>query len=167
MTDGTFVSVGNAMQPFTRLLDAVAGIANRLPQPLVIQNGRTPFRRHGCVVVEFVGMEEFDSLIQGSQLLILHAGAGTVIHAVQARKVPVVMPRRAAYGEHVDDHQLEFAQELERAGKAIVALEPEHLEAAVIEAVSRQGQRTGSSAEPRVVQLVRERLAAYAARSSR
>jgi UDP-N-acetylglucosamine transferase subunit ALG13 len=167
MTDGTFVSVGNATQPFTRLLDAVAVIAKKLPQPLVIQNGRTPFRGHACFVVEFMGMDEFDTLIRGSQLLILHAGAGAVIHAVQAGKIPVVMPRRAHYGEHIDDHQLELAQELERAGKAIVALEPEHLETAVIQAMSRQGQCTASGAEPRVVQLVRERLAAYASRSGR
>ena len=29
----TFVSVGNATQPFTRLLDAVCALAGQLPQP--------------------------------------------------------------------------------------------------------------------------------------
>ena len=35
----TFVAVGNATQPFARLIDAVVAIAADLPQPVLIQHG--------------------------------------------------------------------------------------------------------------------------------
>ncbi len=39
--------MGNATQPFTRLLDGIAAIARELPQPVFVQSGSTPFRCDG------------------------------------------------------------------------------------------------------------------------
>ena len=64
--------------------------------------------------------------------------AGKNPHAIQAGKVPVIMPRRAHLGEHVDDHQLEMAQALERAGKVAVAREAAELPDAVKRALMMQ-----------------------------
>ena len=101
--------------------------------------------------------------------MILHAGAGSVSHAIRAGKIPVIMPRRAECGEHVNDHQVEFAHALAETGSAVVAEEPEHFEAAIEEALRRQEglrrqRRSGvpGSAEPRMVALVRAALGEYA-----
>src|SRR5690242_15296157 len=102
----TFVSLGNATQSFRRLTDAVMKIAFLLPQPLVVQHGNTVFQGAGHNAKPFMSMEEFDRLVCQADLLIMHAGAGSVIHAIQAGKVAVVMPRLAKYGEIIDDHQL-------------------------------------------------------------
>ena len=112
----TFVCVGNATQPFRRLLDGVTAIARDLPQPVFVQSGSTPFHAKGCESAPFLNMSEFQSRVDRSKLLIMHAGAGSLITAVRAGKVPVVMARRARYAEHVDDHQIEFARELDRPG---------------------------------------------------
>ena len=136
----TFVSIGNAHQPFGRLLEAVRRAAERLPQPLVVQHGYTPFDDPVCTRVPFLSMEEFIRCVRDADLLIMHAGAGSVIHAVGAGKIPVIMPRRAAYGEHVNDHQVEFAQALMATGKVIVVENPDDLERAAEEAMTRQRQ---------------------------
>ena len=39
----TFVTIGNGTQSFHRLLEAVREVIDDLPQPVVIQTGRTPF----------------------------------------------------------------------------------------------------------------------------
>jgi UDP-N-acetylglucosamine transferase subunit ALG13 len=83
-------------------------------------------------------MDEFIGHIHNADLLIMHAGAGSIMHAVEAGKVPVVMPRRAAFGEHVNDHQVEFAQALAEAGKVVMANTPDDLAHAVEEALARQ-----------------------------
>ena len=134
----TFVSLGNALQPFVRLLEAIARLAPRLPQPVIVQHGHTPFRDGACRPMPFLGMNEFIEHIHEADLLIMHAGAGSIMHAVEAGKVPVVMPRRAAFGEHVNDHQVEFAQALAETGKVIVADTPDDLARAVKEAMARQ-----------------------------
>ena len=105
--------------------------------------------------------------VAGSELLILHAGAGSVIHAVHAGKVPVVMPRRARDGEHVDDHQVEFARELARAGRIVVAEEPADLMRAVRGRARRQRSAAPSHEAPAMVGMIAEVLRRYATRSHR
>jgi len=134
----TFVSLGNALQPFARLLAAIDRLAPRLPQPVIVQHGHTPFRNGACRPVPFLGMNEFIGHIHDADLLIMHAGAGSIMHAVEVGKIPVVMPRRAAFGEHVNDHQVEFAQALAEAGKVVLANTPDDLAHAVEEAMARQ-----------------------------
>jgi beta-1,4-N-acetylglucosaminyltransferase len=150
----TFVSVGNATQSFSRLIDAVVKIAPRLPQPVVMQHGNTALKGTECIAQPFMDMEKFGCLMSQSQLLILHAGAGSVIHALQAGKVPVVMPRRAKYGEIVDDHQLEFAQTLAAAGKIVLAEEAQDLTEAVAEALRRQQVTSVSFDTPCIVGII-------------
>ena len=159
----TFVSVGNATQPFNRLIKAVLKIAPKLPQAVVVQHGNTLFpEAGGCIARPFMEMGEFGQYVAQADLLILHAGAGSVIHAVQAGKVPVVMPRRAKYGEHVDDHQLEFARALAEAGKVVMVEEPEDLIGAVEEAMKRQRMSRPLDADSRMVDLISEVLRKYA-----
>jgi UDP-N-acetylglucosamine transferase subunit ALG13 len=146
----TFVTVGNATDGFRRLLDAVESLAaaGGLPAPLVIQSGNNPgfASRHG-VVRPFLPMEEFEDHVRRARLVIGHAGAGTVLHALAAGRIPVVMPRRARYGELVDDHQAEFVEHLARAGRVIAAWEPADLPAAIREALGRAGDRGGPPGE--------------------
>ncbi|MCK9418611.1 MAG: multidrug MFS transporter [Nitrospirae bacterium] len=158
----TFVSVGNATQPFDRLIEAVLRIASRLPQPVIVQHGNTLLQCTGCISRPFMEMTEFSQHVEKAELLILHAGAGSVIQAIQAGKVPVVMPRRAKYGEHVDDHQLEFARALAEMGKVVVAEEPEDLIIAIEEARKRQGMAHALNKRPPLVDLIDETLREYA-----
>lgn len=154
----TFVSVGNATQPFRRLLDAVCELAPNLPQPVFVQQGAAQdFSCPHCGGIAFMDMQAFEQQVAAAELLILHAGAGSVIHAVRAGKVPVVMPRRGRSGEHVDDHQLEFARELAATGKVVVAYDAATLAQAVAEALQRQRAAGGVVAgESPLVGMVRK-----------
>lgn len=135
----TFVSVGNATQPFTRLLEAVGQIAPYLPQPVFVQYGAgSMLACPGCAGLAYLDMAAFEQHVRDAELLILHAGAGSVIHAVRAGKIPVIMPRRADLGEHVDDHQMEFADELAKTDKVIVAHDATSLAAATALALANQ-----------------------------
>ncbi|GAB4174045.1 MAG: hypothetical protein OHK0018_16690 [Erythrobacter tepidarius] len=158
----TFVTVGNAHQPFQRLLDAVAAVAPQLPQPVIVQYGHGQFPASGCDARTFIPMDEFERLVMRSELLICHAGAGSILHALRAGKVPVIMPRRAVLGEHVDDHQMENAEALARAGRAVVIHEASQLLAAVEQALAMQHARQAAAREPELVRLVGETLRRYA-----
>jgi UDP-N-acetylglucosamine transferase subunit ALG13 len=107
-------------------------------------------------------MAEFSRCITEADLVILHGGAGSVIHAIHAGKIPVVMPRLAKYGEHVDDHQVEFARALAREGKIILAEEPHKLFAAVEEALKRKPVSPALHQAPPIIDLVNNVLRDYA-----
>lgn len=43
-----------------------------------------------------------------AEIVITHGGTGAIIGAVKKGKKVIAVPRRAKYGEHVDDHQLQL-----------------------------------------------------------
>jgi UDP-N-acetylglucosamine transferase subunit ALG13 len=158
----TFVSVGNANQPFARLLKAVSVLAEKgdLPLPVIVQHGHTPFSSDGCTAIDFMAMEDFAKHVRGAELLIFHAGAGSMIHACQAGKVPVVMPRRACFGEHIDDHQLELVEAFERSGLVVKVDDEKDLYDAAMRATKMQSEKEqGNREEPMMINKIRKRLA--------
>jgi len=157
----TFVSVGNAKQPFHRLLSLVHRSAAALPQPVFVQHGHTPFEPDAlCSGSAFLGMDEFAQRMASADLVILHAGAGSLIHAIRAGKVPVLMARSARHGEHVDDHQAEFVREIVAAGRALAVDDNSDLATVAGHALAMQSRLAGQSATPPLVSLVAECLAA-------
>jgi len=134
----TFVSVGNAIQPFPRLLNAVRGAIDILPRPIVIQRGNTSFEMSGTKLVDFLGMEEFEELIEASEIVILHCGAGSIIHALNKGKSPIVMPRKNKYNEHIDDHQVEMAIALSNMSRIQVFNDSDSLSRCVNEVSSKR-----------------------------
>ena len=163
----SFVSLGNATQPFPRLLAAVADVAALLPRPLMVQHGATApdalAGLDGVQLAPFIDMAAFEAQMGNASLLILHAGAGSVIHAVRAGKRPVVMPRRQQLGEHVDDHQLDFARMLASSGHVILAETAEDLPRAVAQALVMPQQGRMESEDSAMLRLVSDTLAGYAA----
>ncbi len=73
-----------------------------------------------------------------ARIVVGHAGPGTVLDARAAGRLPVVVPRRAALGEVVDDHQVAFGRWMADRGQAIcvedAAALRRHLDAAVADA---------------------------------
>lgn len=65
-------------------------------------------------------VSEFQSALRDADVVVAHAGTGTALAALEAGKLPLLVPRRKAYGEHVDDHQVPTAAELERRGLAVM-----------------------------------------------
>ena len=152
-----FVTVGNATQGFKRLLDAVdeaAGQGLFGDEPIFIQTGNNPdFHASHCEQQSFLPMSQFEALLRDSSLIISHGGAGTLINILRAGRVPVVMPRRQQYAEHVDDHQVELIQALAQEGRVVPVFESADLKVGVNEARRRNKQPRAQS-NSQLVELV-------------
>ena len=101
-----FVSVGS-MMPFDRLVRAAdAWTAAHPGTDVLIQlgNGRhlPTHARH----VRLMPPGEYRHLVETAELFVAHAGMGSIIAAIQAGRPLLMLPRRAALGEHNNDHQL-------------------------------------------------------------
>lgn len=156
----TFVTVGNSAYPFARLLDPVAELvkAGRLPGPVFVQSGVTPFVAEGCAVIPFLDRESFEERLNSCTLLITHCGL-TPIQASRRGLVPVVMPRLVKYGELLDDHQEVLARTLEDDGRIVIARTAEELMPAVGRALRLQAGRTSEGRrmeEPALVGRIRK-----------
>lgn len=131
MAVGTFVSIGNGTQDFSRLLDEVRRIAAELPQPVVVQHGRTPFESDALPHFAFTDEAGFLDHLSNCSLFITHGGGGSVFSAIKLGKKPVVVPRLKSFDEIVDDHQVAFAKELHRQGMIVPVYDVANLKAAV------------------------------------
>ena len=164
----SFVSLGNATQPFPRLLEATGQAQALLPRPLIVQHGATsPAPLDGVadtLLHPFISMTDFETHMATARLLILHAGAGSVLHAVRAGKRPIVMPRRQHLGEHVDDHQLDFARTLAQSGHVLLAETAADLPRAIAQALATPAATGQTQPESPMLRLVSDTLAGYAAR---
>ncbi len=143
-----FLTVGNATQGFERLLraaDDAAGNGIFGDEPVFMQTGNNPdFRAVHCQQESFVEMHRFELLLRDASLVISHGGSGTLIKLLQNGKVPIVMPRRRQYSEHVDDHQVELVKALAAEGRVIPVYEPEDLEVAVKSGKSQKRQQVAA-----------------------
>ncbi len=122
-----FVSLGT-IKPyrFDAAVDAVlaTGLAS---SSTVWQLGVTSARDlPGRAVAEMTG-EEFERCAREADVVITHAGVGTVMQLLDWGIRPVVLVRRVHRGEHVDDHQTQIAALLREHGLATVVDEPSEL----------------------------------------
>jgi beta-1,4-N-acetylglucosaminyltransferase len=115
----TFVSIGNGTQSFARLLNEVKRIAPELPQPVIVQHGRTAFAADNIDSFDFSDEAQFLKLLAECSVFITHGGGGSVFSAIKLGKKPIVVPRRIGFGEIVDDHQMAFTKELARLDKIV------------------------------------------------
>lgn len=70
-------------------------------------------------------------LLRTADVVILQGGAGGIMDARTARRIPIVIARTAALGEMVDDHQVTFMTRLDQLGHIHLATSVEHLAALV------------------------------------
>jgi UDP-N-acetylglucosamine--N-acetylmuramyl-(pentapeptide) pyrophosphoryl-undecaprenol N-acetylglucosamine transferase len=117
-----FVTLGT-IKPyeFGRLVDRVAAI---LPPEVdvVWQLGVTaaPPGLRGTVHQQ-MSSADFAEETRRADVVVTHAGVGTVIGLIESGIFPVVVPRRSAHGEHVDDHQEEISELVSHLGIGLVA----------------------------------------------
>jgi UDP-N-acetylglucosamine transferase subunit ALG13 len=128
------VTVGNANQPFTRLLAAVDDLAVSgyfEDERLLMQVGTSRFRTVRAECHDFIAMDEFSSAVREATLIITHGGCGTLLECVRAGKPVVAMARRKTFGEHVNDHQVQIVREFQRLGLAASCEASEELKDAI------------------------------------
>jgi len=118
---GTFVAVGTHAQPFSRLLGIVSrGLEEGLlPQPVRAQLGPARWSAAGAQASAHMPREELEAAIRSAAVVICHGGAGIIAAALAAGRRPIVIPRRAELGEHVDDHQHQLTRKLAEWGLVV------------------------------------------------
>jgi predicted dehydrogenase/UDP-N-acetylglucosamine transferase subunit ALG13 len=128
-----FVTVGTNETPFDRLVEAAAALPGE--EDLLIQHGASQVEHGRGDWRDYLSFEEMEAAIRSARIVVTHAGVGSILLALKHGRHPLVMPRRGARGEAVDDHQLGLAQRLEEKGVVTVV----ETEAALYAAIAAAG----------------------------
>jgi len=120
-----FVTVGTHEQPFDRLIWAMDDLVQRgvVTEEVIIQTGYSTYEPRDCKWQKLFGYGEMEDLVRRARIVITHGGPASFMMPLQMGKVPVVVPRQHRYGEHVNDHQLEFCKALSLCQGNIILVE--------------------------------------------
>ncbi len=107
-----FVTVGTQL-PFDRLLQAVDNWAAVYPEAVVkAQTGPSTAILQHIHAVPFLPKTDMDAAFAEADVIVGHAGMGTILTGAELGKPVIAMPRSAAMGEHRNDHQTATAKRL-------------------------------------------------------
>ncbi len=118
-----FVTVGTHEQPFDRLVEAVDALVQEgvLTEEVMIQTGYSTYEPVHCKWQKLFPYGQMEELVRQARIVITHGGPASFMMPMQMGKVPVVVPRQHRFGEHVNDHQVEFCKALsQRQGNLLL-----------------------------------------------
>lgn len=106
-----FITLGSQKFQFNRLLKAVDKLCEKgtiVAEDVFAQIGYSDYLPKKFSYKKFLDRDEFSTIMSKADIVITHGGTGAIIGAVKKGKKVIAVPRRAKYGEHVDDHQLQL-----------------------------------------------------------
>lgn len=97
-----FVTLGTQDKGFPRLLEAIEeAIENKyIKEKVIVQAGYTEFESNNMEIYKLLPMDKFDDYMKKCDLLITHAGVGSIMSGLKFNKKIIAAPRLEKYGEH-------------------------------------------------------------------
>ncbi len=104
------VTLGTQDKSFSRLIKAIEDLKlpNTLKDEVIVQSGYTEYASSVLEIKDYYSQIELDELRQEADLIITHAGVGSILDVLKFNKVVIAVARLKQYGEHTNDHQLEL-----------------------------------------------------------
>lgn len=129
------VTVGTQDKPFKRLINEIDNLVStgKIKDEVIMQIGYTPYKGN-VKHFDFIGDDEMTELINNADIVITHAGVGSIFKAVQAGKKVIAVPRLKKYREHLNNHQLDILKEFTDKGYILSTIEVTDLAKTIKEA---------------------------------
>ena len=120
------VMLGTQNNDFHRLLDEIEkNIENgNINEEVIVQAGFTKYKSDKMKIFSMTSIENLDKLIKQADLIITHAGVGSIEMSLEHNKKVIAVPRLKKFGvprlkkfgEHVNDHQKDIERKLDEKG---------------------------------------------------
>lgn len=131
-----FLTVGTHNQQFDRLIKEMDRIAGKKKLVVFGQIGNSTYVPKNFAFEKFIPEPKYTENFEKADTIVSHGGAGAIIHAMEAKKRLVIVPRLKAFLEHTNNHQLDLTKTLEAHKKAIAIEKISDLEKALEKSTS-------------------------------
>jgi len=113
-----FATIGTDYHNFQRMHEMLFSLCKELNnEKFVYQYGHAKIFEKipkNMEIQKFISRDEFENYILNSSYVITHAGAGTLMQCCEKNIIPLVLPRRVEFKEHLNNHQLDILDEFEK-----------------------------------------------------
>lgn len=129
-----FVTVGTHEQPFNRLVRCMDELKQKgtVEDDVVIQTGFSTYEPMYCKWNKLFSYQDMLKNVEKARIIITHGGPSSFIMALQLGKIPIVVPRKKKFHEHVNDHQVEFCRTIVSRVGIIVVEDTEKLGSTIL-----------------------------------
>ena len=127
------VTLGTQKEQFTRLLDYIE--KSKIKDEIIVQAGYTKYTSKKMKIFDFINYDEMDKYIEKADIVITHAGTGSVLTPLKKGKKVIICSRLSKYHEHVDNHQQELADMFRDAGYVLELTENNNLDDLMIQLI--------------------------------
>lgn len=115
------MTVGTHEQAFNRLVEYMDKWAGEHDEEVIIQTGFSTYEPKNCQWSKLYPYSEMVEMVDKARIVITHGGPSSFIMPLQVGKIPIVVPRKKEFDEHVNDHQVDFSNQVaKRQGNIIV-----------------------------------------------
>ena len=155
-----FLTIGSH-EPFDRLVRAVDTWAREGGQGARVFGqitGRAEYTPGHFDYVATLSPAEYGARCADAELIVSHAGMGTILTALQTGTPALLLPRKGALGETRNDHQIATAKKFEGRSGLTVVMDESDLPAALencLAGASKPVERLPSVADPRLTGALR------------
>lgn len=126
-----FITVGTQLG-FDRLIKFMDEFANNNPTleyfAQIAQGEYIPKQLPYC---RFLTAKQHNQYISKSDVVISHAGMGTIINCLVLSKPIILLPRKACLNEHRNDHQLSTVKKFSNANGCFIVLSESDISTAI------------------------------------
>lgn len=115
------ILLGTSKFKFTRPLIELDELCHKgiVNDRIIVQSGCNIYESEYFETVSFFNAEELNDLIIRADLIITHAGTGSVLGALKKHKKIIAIPRLQEFGEAIDNHQIDLVNEFSKTGYII------------------------------------------------
>lgn len=119
-----FVTVGTHEQPFNRLIEYIDKMKQegKIWEDVVMQTGFSTYEPQSCIWDKLIPYEQMEKNVAEARIVITHGGPASFLMPLRIGKIPIVVPRQHQFDEHVNDHQVEFAENVARRMGTIIPI---------------------------------------------
>jgi len=117
------VTVGTEQYPFDALMNWVDILIRYkligTNEEIIVQYGSSSKLPDQVKIFKRLPEAQFKALLEQARLVISHCGEGSAMLLESLEKPYILVPRTKRFGEHVDNHQLEMADVMEKQGTPV------------------------------------------------
>jgi len=130
------ILLGTQDNSFHRLLDKVQELIDKkvITEKVIVQAGRTKFESKDMEIYSLMPEEKLREIMEKSDLVITHGGVGSIVMALKMGKKVIAVPRLSAFGEHINDHQIQIVDSFNKQEFLIGLTELDGMEEALAKA---------------------------------
>ena len=112
------VLLGTQNNDFHRLLEEVKKNIElgNISEEVIVQAGFTKYNSKYMKIFNMIPKDDLENLVNKANLIITHAGIGSIEMSLEKGKKVIAVPRLKKYGEHINDHQQDIEKRFNEKG---------------------------------------------------